>query len=84
MKTVIESEKRGENKPNMFVSALAISAVLLVGCFVVSAQIEANNTWITDCNEKYGEDNWEIRDATPEERIGASHIFFSVLCPFPI
>ena len=82
MNPLTESEKRRKKALNIVTCAATFSAVLFVGLFLVPVQIEANGAWVNDCNEKYGEGNWETRDATDEERYNISHHIGSVPIPY--
>lgn len=72
----IGKEKKKGIEYSCWVVVFAI--VFCVGSIVTIAQIEANDVWINDCNKKYGEDGWERRDATSEERNNISHHIGSV------
>lgn len=47
-------------------------AIVIVGYELLDIQTQANEEFVRDCNEKFGEDNWITRPATWEERCNIS------------
>ena len=47
-------------------------AIIMVGYEVIDIQTQANEEFVGDCNEKFGEGNWITRPATWEERCNVS------------
>lgn len=82
MKTSTELKERKKRTLNKVVGVIVFSMVLYVGQISAITQIDANNAWINSCNEKYGENNWEIRSGTWEERCNISHHIGSLPIPY--
>ena len=57
---------------NVVIGISVFCALVLAFAFGVTAQREAIDEWETYCNDEYGCGNWEIRDATWEERANFS------------
>ena len=56
----------------IIISVLCLFAIVMVGYEVVDIQVQANEEFTEDCNDKFGEDNWVTRPATWEERCNVS------------
>ena len=68
MKNLTESGKRRKETLNIVMGITIFCVLVLMFNFSVTAQREAIDEWKSYCDEKYGYDNWTIRDATLEER----------------
>ena len=59
-------------KMEIIISLLCLFAIIMVGYEVVNIQTQANDEFVRDCNEKFGENNWVTRPSTWEERCNVS------------
>jgi len=82
MKIITEPEKRRKRALNILVGVATFATVIYAGYALVIVQSESNDAWINNCNEKYGEGNWETKTASWEERCNISHHIGSLPVPY--
>lgn len=59
-------------KIEIILFAMCLLAIVMVGYEIIDIQKQANEDFVSDCNGKFGENNWITRPATWEERCNVS------------